>query len=408
MPKDDSLSFLLSLELVPQNFIITFVLMETKQQYDIAIIGAGPAGCSAALTLQNSRLKVALFEKNEFPRQKICGDGICDRSINTLRAINPQYLEEFLSTQTYQKIRNTRIVYKNKSYVVDFKNFGYACKRYEFDNFLFSLVKRDCQNMSIPQNTAVTSLQRDSDGFVFTAQNNALYHAKMVLICSGAASSLARSISRASFDRNKMGVAIRAYYRGVKDLQEETIELHYKKQYFPGYLWIFPLADGIANVGFGWHLGQPSQEKIQDAMYNWIQQDETLRQRFSDAQQISLLQGGLIPYNTTDFNCYGDNYCICGDSANLIDPISGGGIGSAMLSGHFAAQIAEKAIMTGDCSKNVTKEYAEMLRKRVQSEMKTRYSIQQKITNHTWLLDVLAFVGKQTKILNCIKKWYLE
>ena len=380
----------------------------TERHYDIAIIGAGPAGCSAALTLQKSQLKVVLFEKNEFPRQKICGDGICDRSTNTLRAINPQYLEEFLSTQKYQKIRNTRIVYKNNSYIVDFKNFGYACKRYDFDNFLFSLVKRDCQNLSIFQNTTISSLQRDSDGFVLTAEKNVTYHAKMVLICSGAASMLARSVTGASFTRNNMGVAIRAYYRGVKDLQEGTIELHYKKEFFPGYLWIFPLADGMANVGFGWHLGQPYPEKIQDVMYNWIQQDDTLRQRFSDAEQISLLQGGLIPYNTTEFDCYGDNYCICGDSANLIDPISGGGIGSAMLSGHFAAQIAEKAIMSGDYSKTVTREYAEKLCKRVQSEMKTRYFLQQKIAKHTWLLDVLAFLGKHSRILDRIKKWYLE
>jgi len=376
--------------------------------FDIAIIGAGPAGCSAALTLQKSQCKVALFEKSEFPRQKICGDGVCDRSINTLRAINPQYLEEFLATQKYQKISDTKLFYKNKSYLIDFKNFGYACKRFEFDNFLFSLVKRDCTNLSIFQNTAINSLQRGDDGFVLITQNNVKYHAKMVLICSGAASLLARSVTGMSFDRNNMGVAIRAYYRGVKDLQEGTIELHYKKQYFPGYLWIFPLTDGIANVGFGWHLGQPSSEKIQDAMHNWIQQDETLRQRFADAEQMSLLQGGLIPYNTTEFNCSGDNYCICGDSANLIDPISGGGIGSAMLSGHFAAQTAEKAITTSDCSKKVTQEYVEKLRQRVQKEMKSRYFLQQTIARHTWLLDTLAFVGRQSTILNRIKKWYLE
>ena len=67
-----------------------------EQDFDIAIIGAGPAGCSAALTLQKTQCKVALFEKSEFPRQKICGDGVCDRSINTLQAINPLYFEEFL------------------------------------------------------------------------------------------------------------------------------------------------------------------------------------------------------------------------------------------------------------------------------------------------------------------------
>ena len=385
-----------------------FVAMETIQQFDIAIIGAGPAGCSATLTLQNSSLKIVLFEKNEFPRQKICGDGVCDRSINTLRAINPHYVDEFVATQKCSAIKNTKLFYKKKSYIVDFKSFGYACKRYDFDNFLFSLVKRDCQNVTIFQNKEICSVQRENDGLLLADRTQEKYRAKMVLVCTGASSLLARTLTGKSFERENMGVAIRAYYKGVNDMQPGTIELHYKKEYFPGYLWIFPLADGLANVGFGWHLGQKNEENIRDVLQNWIQSDDSLRQRFISAEQVSLMQGGLIPYNTNHFDCYGDNYCICGDSANLIDPISGGGIGSAMLSGHFAAQVAEKALAMGDCSQKVTKEYATKLRQRVQTEMKTRFSLQQSITRHKWLLDVLAFVGKQARILDCIKKWYLK
>ena len=67
--------------------------METN--FDIAIVGAGPAGCSAALSLRESGCSVALFERKSFPRVKICGDGLCDRSINTLRDINPRYVDEF-------------------------------------------------------------------------------------------------------------------------------------------------------------------------------------------------------------------------------------------------------------------------------------------------------------------------
>ena len=111
-------------------------------RFDIAIIGAGPAGCSAALTLRNSDCSVALFEKSSFPREKICGDGVCDRSINTLKAINPAYFDEFLATQKALCIRNIEIGYKKRSYLVKVKSFGYNCKRRDFDNFLFSLVQR--------------------------------------------------------------------------------------------------------------------------------------------------------------------------------------------------------------------------------------------------------------------------
>jgi geranylgeranyl reductase family protein len=382
--------------------------MNNIQYFDIAIIGAGPAGCSAALTLQKSKLKVALFEKKVFPREKICGDGVCDRSINTLRAINPHYIDEFLAMQKSSVIDSTRLFYNKKSCVVEAKSFGYICKRYDFDNFLFSLVKRDCQNLRIFQDTEICSVRKESDGLLFSDRKGQNYHAKMVLVCAGAASLLARSLTGKPFEREKMGVAVRAYYKGVKDLQPTTIELHYKKKYFPGYMWIFPMVDGIANVGFGWHLGQKYDAKIQDVLTNWIQDDESLRERFAGAKQVGSLQGGWVPYNTKKFDCFGDNYCICGDSAHLVDPIAGGGIGSSMVSGHFAAQVAEKAIKTGDCSANVTKEYSKKLRQRVQSEMKTRYYFQQSITRHKWLMDVLAFVSRRKFLMRIIKNWYYK
>lgn len=382
--------------------------MNNIQYFDIAIIGAGPAGCSAALTLQKSQLKVALFEKKEFPREKICGDGLDDRCINTLLAINPDYVDEFLATKKYYVIEDMRLYYKNKPCVINVKSVGYTCKRYDFDNFLFSLVKRDCQNLTIFQNTKICSVQNEIGAVLLEDMNQVRYQAKMVLVCTGASSFLARKLTGKPFEKEKLGFAARAYFKGVKDLQGNTVELHYKKEFFPGYLWIFPMADDTANVGVGWHLGQKYNEKIQDVLTNWIQGDDVLRQRFADAEQVGLMQGGLIPYSTKQFDCYGDNYCICGDTADLIDPISGGGIGTAMVSGHFAAQVAEKAVTAGDCSANMTKEYSEKLRQRVQSEIKKRYFFQQSITRHKWLMDVLAFVSRRKFLMRIIKNWYYK
>ncbi|MCQ2959618.1 MAG: NAD(P)/FAD-dependent oxidoreductase [Bacteroidales bacterium] len=381
--------------------------MENKN-FDIAIIGAGPAGSSAALTLQKSNCSVALFEKAEFPRNKICGDGVCDRSINTLKAINPAYLEEFLAKIKSLCVHNTELVYKGRSYVIDFKSFGYTCRRRDFDNFLFSLVQRDCKNVSVFQNCGIKSVERVSDGMRLTADNGDVFNAKMVLVCNGASSKIARELTGTTFDKNKTGVAVRAYYSGVKGLNNNTIELHYKKEYFPGYLWVFPMADGTANVGFGCHLKENSigDADIREVFQKWIDEDPVLKERFAEAVPEGSVQGGLVPYNSNEFNCYGDNFCICGDAANLIDPISGGGIGSAMVSGYFAAQQAEKCILQNDCSKKATEEYAKTLKKRVEREMRVRYSIQKIVARHTWLLDVLAFVGKQNRILEKIKNWY--
>jgi menaquinone-9 beta-reductase len=380
------------------------------QTFDIIIIGAGPAGCSAALTLQKSNFKIALFEKDTFPREKICGDGICDRSINTLKKINESYFEEFLKIEPKQCIKKTSLIYKNHRFDLDFKSFGYTCRRIDFDSFLFSLVERDCTNISIFQNTPIAKISKAENGYTITTKNNEEYFAKMILVANGAKSEIEKTLTQIPFIKSNQGVAIRAYYKNVQGMQLDAIELHYKKEYFPGYLWVFPVTESIANVGFGYHLKDEHKfsESIQDIFHNWIKNDASLQKRFENAEPISALQGGLIPYNSNSFNVCGDNFMICGDAASLIDPISGGGIGSAMLSGHFAALQAEECCLKNDFSKSTTIEYEKALKKRIQKEIKRRYYIQKKLSKHLYILDVLSVIGKNSGLLTRIKNWYVK
>lgn len=381
--------------------------METN--FDIAIVGAGPAGCSAALSLRESGCSVALFERKSFPRVKICGDGLCDRSINTLRDINPRYVDEFFSTYNPESIQHTDLIYKNRRYRIDFKNFGYTCKRENFDNFLFSLVQRDCRNVTIFQNTEIQNVDNRNDEIVLFS-GETMFRARIVIVCNGALSRISRILTGKHIEKSKLGVAVRAYYNGVKDLQPDTIELYYKKEFFPGYLWVFPLADGSANVGFGWQVEQDSdaEKNVRSVFEEWLSTDKELSERFRDAERLTPIQGGLVPYCSESYECCGDNFFICGDAANLIDPISGGGIGNAMLSGRFAALQAVQCLQKNDCSKQMTEKYVENLQKRIKKEMHIRHLLQKQIMKHRWLLDVLAFFGRRTAILRRIKAWYLD
>lgn len=361
--------------------------------FDIAIIGAGPAGCSAALTLRNTDCSVALFEKSSFPRNKICGDGICDRSINTLKDINPAYFEEFLATQKSLCIKNIEIDYKNRAYLVGVTSYGYNCRRLDFDNFLFNLVQRDAKNVSVFQNCGISKVERTEDGFKLYAKNGEVFFTKMLLVCNGASSKIARELTGSKPDKSHLGVAVRAYYSGVKDLKNDTIELHFKKEFFPGYLWIFPMADGTANVGFGC-LVNDLKDDIRSIFQSWIANDDTLWQRFSDAKSISPLVGGLIPYNVDKFDCFGDNFCVCGDAASLIDPITAGGIGNAMASGYYAAQVAEKCVLSGNYSRTATEEYSKLLQNRIGHDIHTHLFLQKMIMRHRWLIPICLRLRK--------------
>ena len=356
-------------------------------KFDIAIIGAGPAGCSAALTLRNSQCSVALFEKSTFPREKICGDGICDRSINTLKQINPAYFDEFLATHKPLCIKNIEIGYKNRSYLVGVKSFGYNCKRLDFDNFLFSLVQRDAKNVTVFQNCGIRKVERTTDGMKLYANNGEEFFTKMLLVCNGASSIIARELTGSKPDKSNLGVAVRAYFSGVKDLKDDTIEMYFKKEYFPGYLWVFPMSDGTANVGFGC-LIKDLKEDIRSVFEKWIADDAKLHSRFAGAKNISPLVGGLVPYNVDKFDYFGENFCICGDAARLIDPITFGGIGNAMASGYYAAQVAEKCVLNGNFSKKGTEEYSKMLQKRIGRDIHYRHIFKKILMRHRCLLPI--------------------
>lgn len=386
--------------------------------FDIAIIGAGPSGCAAALTLAQSGCRVALFEKETFPRPKICGDGVCDRSVNTLRAISPQYYDEFMLLAEKREMSSTTLVYKNNRFVLNLKNFGYTCKREIFDNFLFSLVQRHAPHIDVFQQTAIRHIEKTQTGFLLRDTQGNCFETHLLITANGAKSQIAQQLTGIPYSEKNTGVAIRAYYEGVSGCDEQSestvaehgrsIELHYKKEYFPGYLWIFPMANGVCNVGFGGAIGKlkTQQKTIQEIMHQWIAGDKELSKRFAGARMISPLQGGLIPYNSNSFNCSGNGFMICGDAASLIDPISGGGIGSAMLSGRLAALQAIDCVKTQDFSERATKQYEDALKKRIQREMKNRLRVQKAITRFPFLLNVLSFVGKNQAVFNRIARWY--
>lgn len=377
--------------------------------YDIAIIGAGPAGSSAALALKDSKANILVCDKDQFPRPKICGDGLCDRSINVLRALSDEYYQEFISEFNPLPVKKTSLVYKGKHHILSFKNFGYTCKREEFDAFLYTRIQRDCPHITL-QNTEIRDVETIPNGIRLTDSQGNTYNTHMLIVANGAKSHIAAKLQNKAWKKEENGVAVRAYYENVADLTPDTIELHYAKKYFPGYFWVFPIGENMANVGFGYHMKDSSiqQESIQNIFHEWIQNDPHLRARFSEARMVSSLQGGLIPYNKNDFSSTGDSYIITGDAASLIDPISGGGIGSAMLSGYLAAKTAQDGFEAKNYSYEITKQYEQLLTNRIEKEIRVRNKLQNTISNQPWLLDVLAFAAKSSRLLQKISAWYLR
>lgn len=356
--------------------------------YDVVIVGAGPAGCSAALALADSGLKVALLDKSTFPRDKVCGDAIPSRAINTLAKISPHLAEAFNGYDKQLLTRHTDVVYNKHTLHLHWKVPAYTCTRLDFDNKLFELVKEygDCD---IYQGEKVVELCKEGNGYVLETDKGNSIHGKLVIGTDGAQSVTAKKLSKFTIDREHHIGAVRAYYKNIAEIQTDKTEMYLDKQFSPGYFWIFPVAGGMANVGFGMISADIVAKKInvRKAFYDFIDTVPELKSRFANADAVSKLEGHSLPLGSRRVIISGERYMLCGDAASLIDPITGEGIGNAMLSGRLAGLRAKECFLQNNFSKEFMHDYDKQVWKALGKELNLRARAQKTFRKMPFLLD---------------------
>lgn len=379
---------------MPQNNIL---------KYDVVIIGAGPAGCACALALKGSGLKVALVDKQSFPRDKVCGDAIPGRAIKTLRQINPEYETAFKGFARKYDTKKTAIFYKGQEISFNWVGDAYTCARMDFDNFLFELVKKNTDT-DIYTNTApgVVVIKGNTVGIPIKNSDNIL-QATILIAADGAQSPLAKQLVNKTLDREHHVGSVRAYYKGVKGLETARTEIYFDKRFLPSYLWVFPLPGDMANVGFGMLSSEIAKRKIniKKTFYEFIAQTPALQEQFKDATPTSDLEGFGLPLGSKIGAISGANFMLTGDAASLIDPISGDGIGNAMLSGKLAAEQVIRCFQQKDFSAGFMKGYETALLGAIGKELKTRHKLQRTLSGMPVLLD-LVFLASKSKLLKRI------
>ena len=332
-------------------------------EFDVAIVGAGPAGCAAALELGKTPLRVVLIDRDTFPRDKVCGDAIPGPAVKALAEIDPRFADSLRPLTAAQRSRRTRLHLNGRRPVtLHWETRAYTCRRTDFDRHLLELVtthtdttiltgKGVAEVTGVPGNVTLTL----SDGVRCTAAG--------VIGADGAHSVVARQLGGQRLDRAHHGGAVRQYYRGVTGLAPDRLEIHSLAAFMPGYFWIFPLSDGACNVGFGMHstaLGEHGL-RLRHAIGAFVAASEELRERFADAAPEGAVRGFGLPFGSRRVRVQGDGFLLTGDAASLIDPLTGDGIGQAVGSGLLAARQAVRCWESGDWSARATAPYATAL-----------------------------------------------
>ncbi|MCX2741433.1 NAD(P)/FAD-dependent oxidoreductase [Pontibacter anaerobius] len=379
---------------------------------DICILGAGPAGATAALHLANKGIPSLLLDKASFPRDKVCGDALSGKVVNELRRIAPDLPEQLGQQQEALPSWGIHFISPGGHKLsVPFKyNYnpgqdipaGYISKRIHFDNFLIEQVRLRPE-IALWENVDVAKYEREPEGgFILSGkQGEPLVQAKLLLVANGAQSGFTRHVAGLEQEPEHYCAGLRAYYKGVEGMDADGfIELHFFKDFLPGYFWIFPLPDGHANVGVGMLSSAVSRKKVnlKKEMQLMIASHPELQKRFAKAELVDDIRGFGLPLGSRKRVISGDNYMLLGDAGALIDPFTGEGISNAMISGRWAAEQAEKCLQQQEFSARFMQGYDKAVYNRLWKELKLSRQMQ-KLLNYPWLFDKVASKASKNQAL---------
>ncbi|MBC8047752.1 MAG: FAD-dependent monooxygenase, partial [Fimbriimonadaceae bacterium] len=293
---------------------------------DIFILGAGPGGATAALFLAKENIPCVLADKAIFPRDKICGDALSGKVVEIFNRYDEKFIERLSLDPIQLNCWGVEFVAPNlESLKVPFKiNHaehnairkqapGFIAKRIDFDNFLIDEVKKQ-KYIRLYEGCDIDKVERASTGFILYSKNKEIvFHAKLVIAANGAHSDFAKEIGGIEVERKHYCAGIRAYYKNVSGMKEGNyIELHFLKDFLPGYFWIFPLPNGEVNIGLGMRSDYVSKKKIdlKKKLTEVIEKYPQLKERFKDAEPTDKIRGYGLPLGSKKRKLSGDNYML--------------------------------------------------------------------------------------------------
>ncbi|MCF4119380.1 geranylgeranyl reductase family protein [Antribacter sp. KLBMP9083] len=341
---------------------------DVRDDADVIVVGAGPAGASAAHWCASAGLDVLLLEKGEFPRDKVCGDGLTPRAVAELVRMGVSTRED----DGWIRNRGLRVHGGGRAYELDWPNltsypgYGMARARTSLDQTLAQHAQAN--GAKLLERTKVTGAVRDErtgrvlgvtaqplDGRGRAEGPERTFRAPVVVAADGVSSRFGLGVGRERRDDRPMGTAVRAYYRTPRHedpFMESHLELWSgapgKSDLLPGYGWVFPLGDGTANVGLGSVHSTPARQSAAGIDYRrlqetWLANSAPEGWDLVPDEERATIRGAALPMGFNRGPLYADGVILAGDAAGMVSPFNGEGIAYALQAGRVAADAISQA-----------------------------------------------------------------
>jgi geranylgeranyl reductase family protein len=380
------------------------------EKVDVLIVGAGPAGATTSLFLEKKSIDHLVIDKATFPRDKICGDALSGKVVDIVGQLDMALLHEIeqFSDGFLPCYGITFVAPNSQSLEIPFRTkvkghttaAGFISRRIDFDDFLV----RKLHPNRLKQACELVSFERNENGFACQLKHQGRLHQVQVGLLVGAEgerSQVAKQLAGYVKQKEHYCAAVRGYYKGVTGCNDQNyIELHFLKDVLPGYLWVFPLPNGLFNVGVGMASVPISKRKVnlKAELDKAISTIPGLKERFVHAEAASPVQGWGLPLGSKKWPLSGDRFLLTGDAGSLIDPFTGEGIGNAMKTGMLAAEHIERAIAANRWDANFNQSYDKAVYDALWDELKIGSTLQ-KLTNYPWLFNFVVNKASKNKTL---------
>ena len=345
----------------------------TTFEYDVAIVGAGTAGCYAGATIGNAGYDVVIVErKDESEAGHIaCGDAL--KGADKFPESIPKSHIEGSFTNT--EVDHGQFEIPRENAVLDIPVPGELAviDRLEYGRRLIDGAER--AGTEFHYDTVVQDVLQDDEGRVYGLEatkkgDYRRYEADIVLDGAGALSILQdkTDFEDTTFDTNVRYSQFSSAYREIIEV-DEPVEWSDALVFKPtkrsaGYLWYFPRTPTEINVGLGFQMNEDPMQLVSD-----LREDISRRPELKNATVTDKL-GAALPTRRPYDSAVAPGYMAIGDAAAHVNPISGGGIAGAAYAGQYAGEQAIEAIESDDRSEAALWRY----NKRVMDDYGGRYA----------------------------------
>ncbi|MBS4033083.1 MAG: NAD(P)/FAD-dependent oxidoreductase [Ignavibacterium sp.] len=377
-----------------------------KQETDILIIGGGPAGSTTALYLSKLGYAITLIEKKKFPRETLCGEFLSKEVTDILKELN--IFQEFISMKPNQ-LKSFRAINDSGTELHSDLNFeAYAMKRSVFDSLLLENAKK--QNVNVTQPAIVKSVSKINSGFISEIENESgetvNIKSRLVVAAYGKQNPLDKKLERNFINKKSLlnGIKFHLPVELLKEKFPDEIRIYTNEGLYCGMNQVNESEITVCFLENRKITRIPSRERLAEV----IGSNKSFRDIFSD-EAIGYINSANV-YGTGNIH-FGkrevveNGIIMVGDSARVIAPLAGDGIGMAMESAKILYEVLIKYKLVESDIQKIYLDYKQRYDRVFSKRLKTARIIQGIILNKKLRKIGFTFADKYPALLPYLIKF---